>query len=461
MFSTNATRCSLKETYKGMYRYNKAPVGIPNLGGLPPTSLFERALESPRPRRVPWVLVALIPLVALTLLLLNQKSTLAPQFSSSASVEKSPAATPAPPARRPVAEIQAAAAAGDIDSMIDLGLLHLEGVGVPLDKGAAARLFTEAAKAGSARADGLLQLRMQIQPLDYNRVHDYWLGLTESGEADGFLMSALGELYMRGRGVAHDPHKAVYWYERAVEAGYLPAHVLLVRMYTGNRGLPADPVKKLYHLRKGAEAGRWDAIIDLGKLLLGGGEGVERNHEEAYALLIRGAEEGGGESVELVGLIYAEGLGVPKSLPDAIYWLQLAADGGSYNADIMLEFLRKTGRIPMPKDYPNSFAALLQEAANGRATACYEAGVFYIRGQGVRKNETEGVRWILRAAELGNPRAQWHIAEIFEAGRYVPRDAEAATRWRETHRTTVANLPHIPANDSESYFLTNTEPPNP
>lgn len=431
-----------------------------SLAGLDPAALFERALEPPRTRRTTWILAPLTLLAVLTLILLPEKTPPAPPSSTSVPAEKSPAIPPAA-TKRPVAEIQAAAATGDIDSKIELGLLHLEGVGVPLDKGAAARLFTEAAKAGSARADGLLQLRMQIQPLDYNRVHDYWLGLAESGEADGFLMSALGELYMRGRGVAHDPHKAVYWYERAVEAGYLPAHVLLVRMYTGNRGLPADPVKKIYHLRKGAEAGRWDAIIDLGKLLLGGGEGVERNHEEAYALLIRGAEEGGGESVELVGLMYAEGLGVPKSLPDAIYWLQLAADGGSYKADIMLESLRKTGRIPMPKDYPNSFAELLQLAASDHATACYEAGVFYIRGQGVRKNETEGVRWILRAAELGNPRAQWHIAEILDAGRYVPRDAEAAARWRETHSTTLANLPHIPANDSESYFLTNTETPNP
>lgn len=426
-----------------------------NLAGLDPAALFERALEPPRARRVAWILAPLTFLAILALILLPEKSPPAAPPTVSAPAEKSPA-TPHAPAKRPVAEIQAAAAAGDIDSKIELGLLHLEGVGVPLDKGAAARLFTEAAKAGSARADSLLQLRMQIQPLDYKRVYDYWLPIVESGKADGFLMSAHGELYMRGRGVAQDPHKAVYWFERAIEAGYLPAHLHLVKMYTGNRGLPADPVKKIYHLRKGAEAGRWDAIIDLGNALLSG-EGVERNPEEAYALLIRAAEEGGGEAVGLVGFLYAQGLGVPKSLPDAIYWLQRAVDDGSYKSEIMLESLRKTGRVPPRDQYPKSFAELLDLAAKDRPAACYEVGVFYIRGQGVRKNENEGARWILRAAELGNPRAQWHIAEIFEAGRYVPRDPDAAARWRETHRTTIANLPHIPANDSESYFLSNSE----
>lgn len=429
------------------------------LAGLDPAALFERALEPPRARRAPWILAPLTLLAVLALVLLPEKTPPAPPSTTSVPTEKSPATQPSP-AKRPVAEIQAAAAAGDIDSKIELALLHLEGVGVPLDKGAAARLFTEAAKAGSARADGLLQLRMQIQPLDYKRVYDYWLPIVESGKADGFLMSAHGELYMRGRGVAQNPHKAVYWFERAIEAGYLPAHLHLVKMYTGNRGLPADPVKKIYHLRKGAEAGRWDAILDLGNALLSG-EGVERNPKEAYALLIRAAEEGGGDAVGLVGYLYAKGLGVPKSLPDAIYWLQRAVDNGSYKSEIMLESLRKTGRVPPLDQYPNSFAEFLELAADDRPATCYEVGVYYIRGQGVRKNETEGVRWILRAAELGNPRAQWHIAEILDAGRYVPRDAEAAARWRETHRTTLANLPHIPANDSESYFLTNNETPNP
>jgi len=424
-----------------------------SLAGLDPAALFERALEPPHARRTPWILAPLTLLAVLALILLPEKTPPAPPSSTSVPAEKSPAIPPAA-TKRPVAEIQAAAATGDIDSKIELGLLHLEGVGVPLDKGAAARLFTEAAKAGSARADGLLQLRMQIQSLDFKRVHDYWLGVAEAGEADGFLMSALGELYMRGRGVEQDPHKAVNWYERAVEAGYLPAHVLLVRMYEGHRGLPPDPVKKIHHLRKGAEAGRWDAIIDLAHHLITGRD-VERNPEEAYALLIRAAEEGGGESVELVGQLYAQGLGVPKSLPDAIYWMQIGSDDGSHRAEIMLESLRKTGRLPSPDQFPKNFAELLALAEKNRPTACYEAGVFYLRGQGVRKNELEGARWILRAAELGHPRAQWHIADILEAGRYVPRDAEAAARWRETHRATVANLPHIPANDSESYFLVN------
>jgi TPR repeat protein len=243
-------------------------------------------------------------------------------------------------------------------------------------------------------------------------------------------MSALGELYMRGRGVPQDPHKSVHWFERAIEAGYLPAHVHLVKMYTGGRGLPPDPVKKIHHLRKGAEAGRWDAIIDLARHLLAGRD-VERNPEEAYTLAIRAAEEGGGESLTLVGQMYAAGLGVPESLPDAIYWLQRSVDNGSYEADIHLDSLLKTGRLAPAESFPQNFNELLQQAKAGQATACFETGVFYIRGQGTPRNESEGVRWIHRAAELGYAPAQERIAEILDAGRYVPKDPAAATRWRE------------------------------
>jgi TPR repeat protein len=296
---------------------------------------------------------------------------------------------------------------------------------------------------------------MQIQCLDFKRVHDYWLPLAEAGDAK--IMSALGELYMRGRGVGQDPHKAVYWFERAIEAGYLPAHLHLVKMYTGNRGLPPDPVKKIHHLRKGVEAGRWDAMVDLANHLIEGLH-VEKNPEEAFAIAIRCAEEGGEEARRIIGKLYAEGLGVSKSLPDAVYWLRIATDDGDHRAEIMLDGILKTGSLPTPDHYPRSFAEILKLAEAGRPAACYETGVFYIRGQGTPRNEAEGARWILRAAELGVARAQWHIADILEAGRYVPRDPEAAARWREIHRATLADLPHIPANDSETLFLANSDP---
>ena len=351
---------------------------------------------------------------------------------------------------RAIEDLKAAAAAGDIDAKIELGERHLKGLGVPRDKAAAARLFTEAAEAGSARADSLLQLRLQIQCLDHKRVHDYWLPLAEAGDPE--IMSALGELYMRGRGVPKDPLKAIQWFERAIEAGYLPAHVHLVKMYSGGRGIPPDPVKKVHHLRKGAEAGRWDAISELAWHLLNG-EGVERNPEEAFALALRAAEESDPSSRALVGRMYAEGLGVRKSIPDAVYWLRTAADNGLTNADIMLESLLKTGKLPPEESLPKCFADLLAEAEKGRVVARHEVGILYIRGQGTPRDEFEGTKWILQAAEDGFPLAQRQIAEILKAGRYIPQNLEAAAHWGRIAESNEARLPHIPANDSEALAL--------
>ena len=443
-----------------MSEKSAAPPELEILGGMNASLLFERALEEPRPRRGPRMLTAigLLAVLALFFALIRPPVQVADTMPtpSSRTTDTLPISEAPPDRRLVVSDIQAAAAAGGIDARIELGLLHLQGNGVPRDRGAAVHLFTEAAQAGSARADSFLWTWLNIQPLDHKRVHDYWLPLAEAGDAR--IISALGELYMRGRGVAQDGHKAVHWFERAIQSGFLPAHVHLVKMYAGGRGIPPDPVKKIHHLRLGAEAGRWDAVSDLAAHLLAGRD-IERNPTEAFALAIRAAQEGDPESRLLVGTLYAEGLGVERSLPDAAYWLRIASDDGETKADIMLESLIKTGRLPDQSDLPKNFADHLKEAQNGRATACYQVGIFLTRGQGTRRNETEGVKWIHRAATLGHPRAQWEMAEIFSAGRYVPQDPAGAARWREIAESTRAMLPHIPANDSETRFLSQADQP--
>ena len=47
-------------------------------------------------------------------------------------------------------------------------------------------------------------------------------------------------------------------------------------------------------------------------------------------------------------------------------------------------------------------------AEQGFATAQYNLGVMYDKGEGVLKDEAEAVRWFQLAAEQGNATAQFH-----------------------------------------------------
>ena len=57
------------------------------------------------------------------------------------------------------------------------------------------------------------------------------------------------------------------------------------------------------------------------------GEGVERNPEEAVTWFEAAAEQGDADSQFNLGLLYAEGKGMPKNLVRARMWFALAALG--------------------------------------------------------------------------------------------------------------------------------------
>ena len=170
-----------------MSEKSAAPPELEILGGMNASLLFERALEEPRPRRGPRMLTAigLLAVLALFFALIRPPVQVADTMPtpSSRTTDTLPISEAPPDRRLVVSDIQAAAAAGGIDARIELGLLHLQGNGVPRDRGAAVHLFTEAAQAGSARADSFLWTWLNIQPLDHKRVHDYWLPLAEAGDA--------------------------------------------------------------------------------------------------------------------------------------------------------------------------------------------------------------------------------------------------------------------------------------
>ncbi len=57
-------------------------------------------------------------------------------------------------------------------------------------------------------------------------------------------------------------------------------------------------------------------------------------------------------------------------------------------------------------------------------------GLKYLGG-GVPANEAEAARWLARAAQQGEPLAQYRLGTLYERGRGVPADAKQATHWYE------------------------------
>jgi TPR repeat protein len=79
------------------------------------------------------------------------------------------------------------------------------------------------------------------------------------------------------------------------------------------------------------------------------------------------------------------------------------------------------------------YAAALKEwtplAEKGHSGAQSNLGVFYDRGQGVKRDFEKAIKWYTLAAKQGDAAAQFNLGLMFENGRGVPADNVVAVNW--------------------------------
>jgi TPR repeat protein len=68
-------------------------------------------------------------------------------------------------------------------------------------------------------------------------------------------------------------------------------------------------------------------------------------------------------------------------------------------------------------------------AEQGLAKAQYSLGVCYAEGEGVKKNSVEAVKWYRKAAEQGDAKAQSRLGTCYYNGQGVVKDGAEAVKW--------------------------------
>ncbi len=141
-----------------------------------------------------------------------------------------------------------------------------------------------------------------------------------------------------------------------------------------------------------AEGGDEVAQYSLGKLLEKGGGEIKRDYPLAADWYRKSAAQGIAAAQNNLGLMFAEGRGVPLD----------------------------TGR-----------AAQLWIAAghNDHSIAQYNLALAYFRGDGVQKDKSEAELWFRRAADLGLPNAQYALGQIKRLGLTSAADEGEALNW--------------------------------
>ncbi|EGB06372.1 hypothetical protein AURANDRAFT_29293 [Aureococcus anophagefferens] len=105
---------------------------------------------------------------------------------------------------------------GDVDAIVNLGLLHETGRGVKLDKKKAERLYRAAADRGHATAQDNLGNVLRSEE-KFEEAVRYFVLAADQGYTNA--EHNLGYCYHTGKGTEVDLGKARYWYERAAAKG--------------------------------------------------------------------------------------------------------------------------------------------------------------------------------------------------------------------------------------------------
>lgn len=227
--------------------------------------------------------------------------------------------------------------------------------------------------------------------------------------------------------LSKDSIEAVRLYMAAADKEYAPAMTLAGYIYYDPSNPQRDITKALHLTEKAAMLGDAKAANNLGWMLTEG-DGVVHDAAKAAYWFGKGAEAGLPSAQSQLADLYKTGRGLPPDTLRAIALYDAAIRGGL--ADAQLKLLQMM--MPQWTSLPDSVALskarhyisldayvvavpLLEVAAkSSNADALALLGFAYSRGLGVEYSHPLSIEYFFRAANEGNPSAQFIIGELLE-----------------------------------------------
>ncbi len=165
------------------------------------------------------------------------------------------------------------------------------------------------------------------------------------------------------------------------------------------------------------------------------------------------AAKGNPKAEEEIGGMYSRGEGVPADKAEALVWFEMAnnqrlallaynkadfatalrifrplAERGHITAEYVIGLMYANGQ-GLPQDYSKALEWHRKAAEQGEAKAQFSVGVMYFKGLGTKVDRKEAFKWYRRAAEQGEPTAQYNLGAMYAKGEAVPRDPVTADMW--------------------------------
>ncbi len=168
------------------------------------------------------------------------------------------------------------------------------------------------------------------------------------------------------------------------------------------------------------------------------------NYERAVKLFQSESEDGNIVADWYLGNMYRQGLGVPRN--DAMAYSYYSRVAETYDPDeddhnrlriavdamVRLADYKRTGAVNaglQPDPHAAAEVYLRIATTYGHPAAQYALGVMNIRGEGMKKNPQQGLKWLMAAARKRYAPAEAFLGELYWDGKIVRPDRTRAMMW--------------------------------
>lgn len=227
--------------------------------------------------------------------------------------------------------------------------------------------------------------------------------------------------------ISVDSVRSTALYRLSAEKGYSPARNYLGFRYYNGQSVRRDVDSALYWIGLAAGSGDVKAAGNIGYLLSQSND-VPHDYGQAFKWLQYAADAGLPAAQSNLGDMFRLGLGCNPDTIRAQSFYEEAMRKGMRDAELKLlammgnkwAALEPDSALYKGLEYYNSGATiagidLIEKAASrGNPKALALMGDFYSRGEGVVYDYNKSVEYFIEAAFLGNPSAQFVVAELLE-----------------------------------------------
>ena len=210
-----------------------------------------------------------------------------------------------------------------------------------------------------------------------------------------------------------------------------------------------------------AQKGVHQEVLKAAKVLKG--QDASMSKDAAVRLLTTAANDSNAYAMNVLGMVYLQGIGVEKNVDKAISWWMLAAQNGYAYAYHNLGMLYKNGKLGIKQDFVKACSFYKKGAEANSLACCYNYGFMLYKGLGCQQSYEEAISYFQKAAVKKHSPSLYMLGLCYRNGYGVEKDEEMGKFYLTQaanlgYRDALAELRHVnPENYMEDIMDENNE----